>query len=119
MKKILLIFLALFPYILAAQTADDSLGLAIAPGLTPVLAVLGSAALSTALAYLIYFRLLASAGATRLALVTFLIPVSATLLGIGLLGETLRFEHLAGFALIAAGLAAIDGRLLGRQRAGP
>ncbi|MGL6212033.1 MAG: DMT family transporter [Paracoccaceae bacterium] len=86
-----------------------------APGLTPVLAILGIASLSTALAYLIYFRILASAGATRLALVTFLIPVSATLLGVGLLGEVLRLEHLAGFVMIAAGLAAIDGRVFRRR----
>jgi drug/metabolite transporter (DMT)-like permease len=86
-----------------------------APGLTPLLAMVGMAALSTALAYLIFFRILASAGATNVAIVTFLIPVSATLLGIGLLGEVLQPEHLAGFALIAAGLAAIDGRLLARK----
>jgi len=87
------------------------------PALTPVLAVIGMAVLSTALAYLIFFRILAAAGATNLALVTFLIPVSATLLGVGVLGETLRPEHLAGFALIAAGLLAIDGRVLRRKSA--
>ena len=69
------------------------------------------------LAYLIFFRVLASAGATNLALVTFLIPVSATLLGVGLLGETLQGHHLAGFGLIALGLLAIDGRLLRRRAA--
>lgn len=79
-------------------------------------AVLGLAALSTALAYLIYFRLLASAGAVKLALVTFLIPVSALALGVGILGEDLLPRHLAGMALIGAGLAAIDGRLLQRRR---
>lgn len=87
------------------------------PGLTPMLAVAAMAVLSTALAYLIFFRVLAAAGATNLALVTFLIPVSATLLGVGLLGETLRVEHLAGFGLIALGLVAIDGRVFGRKPA--
>jgi drug/metabolite transporter (DMT)-like permease len=43
-------------------------------------------------------------------LVTFLIPVSALVLGIGILGERLAPGHLAGMALIALGLAAIDGR---------
>ena len=85
------------------------------PGVLPVLAMIGMAALSTALAYLIFFRVLASAGATNVAIVTFLIPVSATLLGVGLLGEILRPTHLAGFALIAMGLAAIDGRLFRRK----
>jgi drug/metabolite transporter (DMT)-like permease len=79
-------------------------------------AVIGIAGLSTALAYLIYFRLLASAGATNLALVTFLIPVSATLLGLAILGERLEGQHVAGFGLIAAGLLAIDGRIAGRTR---
>jgi drug/metabolite transporter (DMT)-like permease len=44
-------------------------------------------------------------------LVTFLIPVSAILLGVGVLGEVLLPRHLAGMALIGIGLAAIDGRL--------
>jgi drug/metabolite transporter (DMT)-like permease len=78
-------------------------------------AVVGIAALSTALAYLIYFRLLASAGATNLLLVTFLIPVSATALGWLILGERLLPEHFAGFGLIVAGLAAIDGRVFRRS----
>lgn len=79
-------------------------------------ALAGLAMLSTALAYLIYFRLLASAGATNLLLVTFLIPVSAILLGVLILGEALLVRQLAGFALIALGLAAIDGRLVRAAR---
>jgi drug/metabolite transporter (DMT)-like permease len=69
---------------------------------------------STALAYLLFFRIIARAGATALNLVTFLIPIVAVLLGAALLGEVLLLRHLAGFALIAAGLAAIDGRLFRR-----
>lgn len=46
-----------------------------------------------AVAYIIYFRLLATAGATNLLLVTFLIPVSALILGMGLVGERLDPEH--------------------------
>jgi drug/metabolite transporter (DMT)-like permease len=84
------------------------------PGAVVWGAVLGIAALSTALAYLLYFRLLASSGATNLLLVTFLIPVSATVLGVLFLDERLAVQHVAGFALIAAGLAAIDGRILRR-----
>lgn len=77
-------------------------------------AVLGIAALSTALAYPLYFRLLASAGATNLLLVTFLIPVSAILLGALLLGEHLDPRHYLGMVLIGCGLAAIDGRVFDR-----
>jgi drug/metabolite transporter (DMT)-like permease len=82
-------------------------------------ALAGLALLSTAVAYRIYFRLLATAGATNLLLVTFLIPVSALLLGGLILGERLDLRHLLGMALIGVGLAAIDGRyrqLLTRRR---
>ena len=75
-------------------------------------ALLGLALLATALAYVIFFRILATAGATNLMLVTFLIPVSAILLGALVLGEVLAPKHFAGMALIAVGLAAIDGRIL-------
>jgi drug/metabolite transporter (DMT)-like permease len=75
-----------------------------------IAALLALAALSTALAYVIYFRILARAGATNLLLVTFLIPVSAILLGTLVLGERLAPQHVAGMAVVAIGLAAIDGR---------
>jgi len=74
-------------------------------------AVLGVGLLSTALAYVLYFRILAAAGATNLLLVTFLIPVSAILLGVLVLGEALLPRHFGGMALIGAGLFCIDGRL--------
>jgi drug/metabolite transporter (DMT)-like permease len=74
-------------------------------------AVTGVGLLSTALAYVLYFRILAAAGATNLLLVTFLIPVSAILLGALVLGETLLPRHFAGMALIGVGLTCIDGRL--------
>ncbi|MWD26674.1 EamA family transporter [Aquicoccus sp. SCR17] len=80
------------------------------PSLPVLAALLGLAVLSTAVAYLLYFRLLTSAGATNLSLVTFLVPVAAILLGVGLLGEVLLPRHLAGMALIGLGLSAIDGR---------
>jgi drug/metabolite transporter (DMT)-like permease len=84
------------------------------PGLTTWSAVIATGVFSTALAYIIYFRLLSSAGATNLLLVTLLIPVSALALGAAFLGEDVLPRHLAGMALIGLGLAAIDGRLLRR-----
>jgi drug/metabolite transporter (DMT)-like permease len=84
------------------------------PGVATWLALAGLAVLSSALAYILFFRILASAGATNLALVTFLIPVSAILLGTVILGERLELAHFAGMALIVAGLVAIDGRLFRR-----
>jgi drug/metabolite transporter (DMT)-like permease len=75
-------------------------------------AVLGLSIISTAAAYIIFFRVLATAGATNIMLVTFLIPVSAIFLGSIFLGEQLAWRHFGGMVLIGAGLAAIDGRLL-------
>lgn len=74
-------------------------------------AIVGLALLSTALAYVLFFRILAGAGAVNLSLVTFLIPVSAILMGVAVLDETLNTTDLLGMALIGCGLAAIDGRL--------
>jgi drug/metabolite transporter (DMT)-like permease len=78
------------------------------PDLGPVLAVMALAGLSTALAYLIFFRILAQAGATAVSLVTFLIPLSAAGLGWLVLGERLEARHLVGLALILCGLALIE-----------
>ena len=73
-------------------------------------ALIGVAAISTALAYVLYFRLLATAGAINLLLVTFLIPVSAILLGVLFLNERLLPQQVSGMVTIGLGLAAIDGR---------
>ena len=81
------------------------------PGPATVAAVLGVAAISTAFAYLLFFRILATAGATNIMLVTLLIPVSAILLGTIVLDEALQPRQFLGMALIGLGLAAIDGRL--------
>lgn len=81
------------------------------PDIATWAAVAGLALLSTALAYILYFRILAAAGATNLLLVTFLIPVSAVSLGAAILGEELAAIHFVGMALIGVGLAAIDGRI--------
>lgn len=80
------------------------------PSLVTWAAIAGFALICTSFAYWLYFRLLASAGATNALLVTFLIPVTAILLGALVLGEALEPRHYAGMALIALGLAAIDGR---------
>ncbi|MCB1395554.1 MAG: DMT family transporter [Rhodobacter sp.] len=81
------------------------------PGPEVIAALIGLALLSTTIAYGLYFGLIASAGAVNAFLVTFLIPVSATALGVAFLGEALLPRHLAGMALIALGLSVIDGRL--------
>ena len=84
----------------------------LSPGITTLMALFGLAAVSTSLAYIIYFQVLATAGPTNLLLVTFLIPVSAILLGVVVLAERLAWNAFAGMGLIFIGLIAIDGRLL-------
>jgi drug/metabolite transporter (DMT)-like permease len=83
-----------------------------APSLTAIGGIVGLGAVSTYLAYIIYYRLLASAGAVNAMLVTFLIPVTAIVLGAIAFGERLSPNHFVGMALIAIGLAFIDGRAL-------
>jgi len=91
----------------------------LSPGFLTLLALFGLAALSTSLAYLIYFRVLSVAGPTNILLVTFLIPISAILLGFLVLGERLAWNAFAGMAMVFLGLITIDGRLLALFRQKP
>ncbi len=86
------------------------------PSATAWGALAGIALLCTAAAYILYFAILARAGATNLLLVTFLLPTSALLLGALVMDEAVTLRALAGMALIGLGLAAIDGRLLRWRR---
>lgn len=86
------------------------------PRVDSVGSVLALAILSTAVAYLIFFRILASAGASNVSLVTLLVPVSSLTLGALFLGESFVIAQLGGMFLIAAGLLLIDGRVVRRFR---
>ncbi|MFS8145625.1 ABC transporter permease [Rhizobium sp. R635] len=81
-----------------------------APPLDALLAILALALLSTAFAYILYFRIMAMAGATNASLVTLLVPPGAILLGVLFLGERLSLAEFAGMALIGFGLVILDGR---------
>ena len=74
------------------------------------------AVMATALAYLLYYRVLAVAGSGNLMLVTLLVAPVAIALGAIVLGEDLRPQAYAGFALLALGLIVLDGRILARLR---
>nr|WP_298681698.1 DMT family transporter [uncultured Dongia sp.] len=87
------------------------------PSLSTMGAIVALALLSTALAYVIFFRILRRAGSTNLSLVTLLIPVSALLLGVLFLGEVIEPHHLIGMGLIGSGLVILDGRLWRFSRA--
>ena len=102
MSSLIMILLAL-AFAEPNQLVESSARVWIAVGLMAVF--------STALAYILYFRLLASAGATNAILVTLLIPVTAILLGASILDERLGWLHFLGMVVIGLGLLVIDGRL--------
>ncbi len=76
-----------------------------------LLAIAYFAIMGTALAYLLYYRVLAMAGSGNLMLVTLLVSPIAILLGVLVLEETLRPAAYAGFTLLALGLLVLDGRI--------
>lgn len=78
-------------------------------------AVLALALISTAFAYILFFGVIGSAGATNASLVTLIVPVSAILLGFVFLGERLELFEIAGMLLIGLGLVTIDGRIFQRR----
>ncbi len=104
--------LMLLPLALAVEAPLDTLHSA-----SPYIwaAMIGLAVFSTAVAYLLYFRLIASAGATNASLVTFLVPISAILLGVIFLSEPFTRPQAMGMALIGLGLLIMDGRLFQKR----
>lgn len=82
------------------------------PSATTWAALIGLAALSTSLAYVVFYQVLARSGATNVMLVTLLIPVTAILLGVLVLGEPLTAREIVGALVIASALLVIDGRAL-------
>jgi hypothetical protein len=81
------------------------------PGMAAWIAIASAGVFCTALGYALYFRILATAGATNLLLVTLLMPVGAVFLGMAVLGEQINAGDFVGTALIGFGLLAIDGGL--------
>jgi drug/metabolite transporter (DMT)-like permease len=86
------------------------------PGATTWLAMIGLAALSTALAYIVFFQILRRSGSTNVMLVTLLIPVTAIVLGYLVLGERISPREIVGALVIGSALLLIDGRVLGFVR---
>jgi drug/metabolite transporter (DMT)-like permease len=82
------------------------------PGATTWAALIGLAALSTALGYIVFFTALKRVGPSNVMVVTLLMPVPAILLGVMVLGEPLALRDIAGALVIAASLLVIDGRAL-------
>lgn len=80
------------------------------PGAEAWGAVIALGVLCTTVGHSLYFRILSTAGATNVLLVTLLIPVSAIWLGWSILDERLGWHQFIGMAIIGAGLIVIDGR---------
>ncbi len=80
-----------------------------------IAAVVALGALGTGLAYLLYFRLIASAGASRAILVTYLVPAFALVYGAVFLDEPVTAVALAGLALILCGTALATGLVRSRS----
>ncbi len=89
------------------------------PGATTWLAMAGLAALSTALAYIVFFQILRRSGSSNVMLVTLLIPVTALLLGYLVLGESISRSEIVGAVVIGSALLLIDGRVLDLARRRP
>lgn len=84
------------------------------PGLGPWLAALVLGVACSALAYLLFFRLIARVGASRAVTVTFLVPVFGTLWGALFLGEPVTASMLAGGAVVLLGTGLATGVIGGR-----
>lgn len=87
----------------------------VSPSVGGLLSVVYLAVFASALAYVIYFTLLERFGPLEINLVSYVVPVFATLGGIVLLGESLSPSMVAGFALIAGGFAVLKARLIVRE----
>lgn len=85
------------------------------PPMETVYALIGITLLGTVMSYILYFKLIDSAGATNASLVTFLNPVTAIILGTLLLGEIITPTQMLGIVVIMLGLVIIDGRLFQRR----
>ncbi|MBS0248803.1 MAG: DMT family transporter [Proteobacteria bacterium] len=86
------------------------------PGVATWAALAGLATLSTALGYILFFRILNRSGAVNVVLVTLLIPVTTIILGVLFLHEPFSANEILGALVIAASLLVIDGRVLGWAR---
>lgn len=90
---------------------------AMAPGMVSWLGVIALGVFCTAVAYLLYFSILKSEGATQLSLVTYLIPIVSTIFGFLILGEEVGTREILAMCVVFAGLLIVDPGLLVRAKA--
>lgn len=88
------------------------------PSGATILAVASLALLSTALAYILYFFLIASAGPTKTLLVTFLAPAFGVIWGVLFLGEDVTFGMLLGLGIVFSSVVLVAGIRIGPAKGG-
>jgi drug/metabolite transporter (DMT)-like permease len=86
------------------------------PSLSSLGAIIGLSFMSTALAFILWFKLIFSAGPSNTAMVTFLIPITALILGIFVLGEGIDLATVIGLVIILFGLAIAQNRIAIRPK---
>ncbi len=88
------------------------------PSATAILSVLALALLSTAVAYMLYYRLIRNVGPTSTSTVTLLVPIFGLIFGVLLLDEPFGLGTLLGLGIILYSVSLVTGlRLRGRERA--
>ncbi len=95
-----------------AGLADQFWRLPVPPA-SALVAVIALGVVSTAIAYILFFKIMAEAGSNNAMLVTLLIPISGITLGALRFGEALTLNQIVGAVIIAASLLVIDGRVFG------
>ncbi len=93
-----------------AQLPDE------APSAGAIAAVVALGALGSGIAYLLYFAIIARAGASRAILVTYLVPAFALVYGAVFLDEKVTVSALVGLALILGGTALATGAARARRK---
>lgn len=100
-------------FILPVMLLVDKPWTAAAPSIPSFLAMLALAVLGTALAFIVYYRLIERAGASMISMVAYVIPVFGIIAGVSLLGEQLTGEMIIGCILILVGVMIVNGLLQG------
>lgn len=84
------------------------------PSAITLWSIVALAVFGTAMAYIVFFKILVRAGPSNVMLVTLLIPITALILGNVFLGEAIQTKEIIGAIIIATGLLFIDGRVINR-----
>jgi drug/metabolite transporter (DMT)-like permease len=85
------------------------------PSMNAIWSLMALAVFGTAVAYIVFFKILVRSGASNVMLVTLLLPVTALALGNVFLNEPIQKKEIMGALIIGSGLLFIDGRVINRM----